>query len=81
MRFRAPILLSEVNPDGGPCLIHATEADLFPRKPRDGQDGLLGNFHICSLPDGTAVASDAYIYYQPGASRSYLDVAITRIAP
>ncbi len=81
MRFRAPILLAEVNPDGGPCLVHATEADLFPRKPRDGKDGLLGNFHICSLPDSTAVASDAYIYYQPGTSRSHCDVAITKIAP
>ena len=80
MRFRAPILLAEVNPDDR-CLLHSTEVDLFPRKPRDGKDGLLGNFHICSLPDGTAVASDAYIYYQPGTSQSSLDVAITKIAP
>lgn len=58
MRFRAPLLIARVDPVSG-RLERASEQVVLPHEVRDGVNGLLGNFHCLSLPDGSGVVLDA----------------------
>ncbi|MCQ2396855.1 MAG: hypothetical protein MJ106_04065 [Lentisphaeria bacterium] len=63
MRYRSILFMAEVDDTTAmPVLKKATEIELFPQRERDGIHGLLGNFHVCNLSDGTALVCDSYLY-------------------
>ena len=63
MRYRSILFLAEVDETADkPTLLKETEMMLYPPRRQDGQDGLLGNFHVCNLPDGSALVGDAYLF-------------------
>ena len=63
MRYRSILFLAEVDEAAaGPTLLKETEMMLYPPRREDGLDGVLGNFHVCSLPDGSALVGDAYLF-------------------
>ena len=81
-RFRSPMYIAEVALAGEtPALMRASEQVLFPRRLRGEEDGQVGNFHVCSLPDGSAIASDAYLYaHRPDGSEGiWTESTIVRV--
>ncbi|MCQ2396694.1 MAG: hypothetical protein MJ106_03235, partial [Lentisphaeria bacterium] len=84
MRFRSILFVAEVDETAEiPVLKRNTEQQLYPRRLRDGVDGLLGNFHVANLQDGTALVGDAYGFYKVQGDdivERYNDVVLKRVS-
>jgi len=68
MRFRAPLFAAEADPARG-VLKRDTERIVIPRQQIEGEDGLLGNFHVAQLGNDRALVSDAAMFYKHQADR------------
>ena len=84
MRYRSILFVAEVDETQEvPVLKRNTEQELYPRRQREGIDGLLGNFHVANLPDGTALVGDAYGFYKvenDDIVERYNDVVLKRVS-
>lgn len=83
MRYRSILFMAEVDESTTmPVLKKATEIELFPQRERNGLHGLLGNFHVCNLSDGSALACDSYLYEKvegDGIVEHFNEVALKRV--
>ena len=66
--IRAPLFAAEADPACG-VLKRDTERIVIPRQQIEGEDGLMGNFHVTQLGDDRALVSDAAMFYKHQADR------------
>ena len=80
-RYRAPLFIAEI--DGRRCCLkRSSEKIVFDYIQRNGVDGLLGNFHVCNLPDGSGIVCDCRLFDSDNESlQRHAELAVARIDP